>query len=130
MTTNTVFRVEVRPKPGQADPVGEAAHKRAMSLDLPSEPTKIDSAAIYLIQGNINQQQLKQLADQLLADAVIDRATIGSDPQTSEALIEIHPLPGICFWLSGVDRGVPEIWFRIVVHPPLYEWRSTFSGGR
>ena len=93
MTTNNVFRVEVRPKPGQADPVGEAARKRAMSLDLPSDPTKIESAAIYLLQGNITQKQLEQLADQLLADVVIDRATIGSDPQTGQSLIEIHPLP-------------------------------------
>ncbi len=95
MTSSVVFRVEVRPKAGQADPVGEAARKRAVSLGLPNEPTKIDSAAIYLIQGNIDEKQLEQLADQLLADAVIDSATFGSDPQTGEALIEIHPLPGV-----------------------------------
>ncbi|MCH8823657.1 MAG: phosphoribosylformylglycinamidine synthase subunit PurL [Planctomycetes bacterium] len=111
MTTNTVFRVEVRPKAGQADPIGEAARQRAMSLDLPSKPTKIDSAAIYLIQGNIDQQQLEMLADQLLADVVIDSATFGSAELIGESLIEVHPLPGV----MDPDAEVIELAIRSIL---------------
>ena len=44
-----VHRVEVRPKPGELDPRGVAACRDAEALGLPQSPSKIETAAVYLI---------------------------------------------------------------------------------
>ena len=91
----TLVRIEVRPKPGQADPVGEAACRQARSLGLSDSPSRIDAASIYLIQGPIDERQAGRLAEELLADPVMEDATIGSSPARGAALVEIHPRPGV-----------------------------------
>jgi phosphoribosylformylglycinamidine synthase len=90
-----VHRVEVRPKPGELDPRGVAACRDAEALGLPQSPSKIETAAVYLIQGHLGEEQVRQLADYLLADPVMETATIGAAPPGADALIEVHPLPGV-----------------------------------
>ncbi|MCH8316652.1 MAG: phosphoribosylformylglycinamidine synthase subunit PurL [Planctomycetes bacterium] len=94
MPTN-LLRIEVRPKPGQADPVGEAACRQARSLGLSDSPSRIDAASIYLIQGPIDERQAGRLAEELLADPVMEDATIGSSPARGAAMVEVHPRPGV-----------------------------------
>ena len=91
----TVLRIEVRPKPGHADPVGEAACRQAASLGLARTPSRIEAASVYLIEGPLEEHHARQLADDLLADPVLEHATIGAAPSRSEATVEIHPLPGV-----------------------------------
>ncbi len=91
----TLLRIEVRPKLGQADPVGEAACRQARSLGLSDSPSHIDAASIYLIQGPIDERQAGRLAGELLADPVMEDATIGSAPPRGAALVEVHPRPGV-----------------------------------
>ena len=90
-----VHRVEVRPKPGELDPRGVAACRDAGALGLPRTPSRIETAAVYLIQGHLSEEQIRQLADSLLADPVMETATIGAAPAGADALIEIHALPGV-----------------------------------
>ncbi len=91
----TLLRIEVRPKLGQADPVGEAACRQARSLGLSDPPSRIDAASIYLIQGPIDKRQARRLAEELLADPVMEDATIGSSPALGAAMVEVHPRPGV-----------------------------------
>ncbi|MCH8166047.1 MAG: phosphoribosylformylglycinamidine synthase subunit PurS, partial [Planctomycetes bacterium] len=92
---SSVHRIEVRPRPGHPDPRGAAACRDAASLGFSSPPSRIDTAAVYLIHGDLSEQHVRQLAEELLADPVLETATIGAAPPTSNALIEVHPLPGV-----------------------------------
>lgn len=90
-----LYRIEVRPRQGQADPRGEAALHDARTLNLPAAPTRIDHASVYFIEGDLDAQQAERLASELLADPVTQEATIGAAPNRGKSLIEVHPLPGV-----------------------------------
>src|SRR5436190_6407036 len=90
-----VHRIEVRPKPGIPDPRGASACQEAQSLGLSNSPRSIESASVYLLEGALDDQQIAQLAEELLADPVLEQATIGAAPPRAKALIEVHPLPGV-----------------------------------
>ncbi|MCZ6543503.1 MAG: phosphoribosylformylglycinamidine synthase subunit PurL [Planctomycetota bacterium] len=92
---SSVHRIEVRPQPGHPDPRGDAACRDAASLGFSNPPSRIETTAVYLIQGRLHAQQVRQLAEELLADPVLETATIGAAPPTSDTLIEVHPLPGV-----------------------------------
>ena len=91
----TIHRIEVRPRPGHPDPRGSAACREAAGLGLARPPDRIDAAMVYLIQGDLDDGQLRRLADELLADPVTEEATMGSREPMADAMIEIHPLPGV-----------------------------------
>jgi phosphoribosylformylglycinamidine synthase len=90
-----VHRIEVRPRTGELDPRGEAAQRNAQTLGLTRAPRRIDTAAVYLMQGELTDEQLTVLAETLLADPVMETATIGAVPPRADALVEVHPLPGV-----------------------------------
>ncbi len=90
-----VHRVEVRPRPDELDPRGDAARRDAESLGLPRTPSRIDTAAVYLIEGELSEQQVQRVAGVLLADPVMEVVTVGAAPPVADALIEVHPLPGV-----------------------------------
>ncbi|MHC5001497.1 MAG: phosphoribosylformylglycinamidine synthase subunit PurS [Planctomycetota bacterium] len=92
---STVHRIEVRPKSGQPDPAGEAACRDAGSFGLPDPPRRIDAAQVYLIEADLPEAQLRRVAEELLADPVTQDATLGATPPRADALIEVHPLPGV-----------------------------------
>ena len=92
---SAVHRIEVRPRPDQPDPRGAAACRDARSLGLVEPPERIEAAAVYLIQGDLSEEQLRRLADELLAEPVTEVATIGAAPARADSLIEVHPLPGV-----------------------------------
>ncbi len=93
--SRAVLRIEVRPKSGLADPIGEAACRQAASLGLAKTPSRVEAASVYLIEGPLEESHVQRLADELLADPVLEHATIGAAPMQAEALVEIHPLPGV-----------------------------------
>jgi len=90
-----VHRVEVRPRTGEPDPRGEAAQRDAQGLGLAAAPTRIDTAEVYLIQGELTEDQLALLAETMLADPVMEQVTIGAAAGPNGAVIEVHPLPGV-----------------------------------
>ena len=50
---------------------------------------------MYLIEGGLAEEQIRRLADELLADPLTETATIGAAPTDADALVEVHPLPGV-----------------------------------
>ena len=92
-----VHRVEVRPKSGQRDPRAEAVVRQAASLGLP-RPSAAQHASVYLLEGDLSEGQVRRIADELLADPVTQVAELqarGSVRPRLDALIEVHPLPGV-----------------------------------
>src|SRR4029453_15169273 len=88
----SLYRVEVRPKPGMPDPRGAAALREAESLGLARAPDRIDSASVYLLEGELDEDQIQHLTVELLADPVTEQPHIGATPPNAAALIEVHPL--------------------------------------
>ena len=92
-----VHRVEVRPKSGQRDPRAEAVIRQAASLGLP-HPSAVQHASVYLLEGDLSEGQVRRIADELLADPVTQVAELqarGTVRPRLDALIEVHPLPGV-----------------------------------
>ncbi|MCH7544796.1 MAG: phosphoribosylformylglycinamidine synthase subunit PurL [Planctomycetes bacterium] len=77
------------------DPKGQAVRREVESLGLDDPPSRVDTTSVYLIQGNLDESQIKRLAEEFLADPVTEESVIGTTPVRGEALIEIHPLPGV-----------------------------------
>jgi phosphoribosylformylglycinamidine synthase II len=77
------------------DSRGDAACREARSLGLHDAPQHVTSANVYLLEGELDQMQVRELADDLLADPVTEEAVIGSSPVKASAVIEVHPLPGV-----------------------------------
>lgn len=77
------------------DPKGQAVRREAESLGLDDPPSRVDATSVYLIQGDLDEFQIKRLAEEFLADPVTEESVIGTAPARGEALIEIHPLPGV-----------------------------------
>ncbi len=90
-----VHRVEVRPRPGQPDPLGDAACREAATLGLSRPPRRIDAAAVYLIEGELGEPAVRRLAEELLADPLTETVTLGAAAPVADALVEVHPLPGV-----------------------------------
>lgn len=92
-----VHRIEVRPRSqrGVSDPRGAAARREAESLGLPRPPKQIDAASVYLIEGDLTPEQVRRIAEELLADPVTEDALVGASKPRGDALIEVHPLPGV-----------------------------------
>jgi len=90
-----IHRVEVRPRSGAPDPKGSAACRAAKSAGVAGVPSRIDAASVYLISADLDDAQLQRLAVELLADPVTEEPRIGASPPRGDALIEIHPLPGV-----------------------------------
>jgi phosphoribosylformylglycinamidine synthase II len=95
MSAASVHRIEVRPRAGASDPKGEAARREAESAGAPAALRRVDFAAVYLIEAELDEGQVRRIADELLADPVTEEANIGSASPRGDALIEVHPLPGV-----------------------------------
>lgn len=95
MSTPRIVRIEVRPRHGQSDPRGEAARRDAVALGLSTAPSRVDAANVYLIETDLADDAVSRIADELLADPVLETHVIGATPATASAMIEVHPLPGV-----------------------------------
>ena len=95
---NAVHRIEVRPKDGMPDVRGSGVQKRAAAEHGLATPTSVRSAQVYLLEGAIDAASLQRVATELLADPVTQVAELqarGTVRPRLDALIEVHPLPGV-----------------------------------
>ncbi len=91
-----VHRFEVLPKPGTADPLGEAVRRDARALGIIA--TSVRAAHVYLVKAALTPQQAEAVRAQLLADPVTETAVTGASPVppiTAGSVVEVHPLPGV-----------------------------------
>ncbi|MCP3904514.1 MAG: phosphoribosylformylglycinamidine synthase subunit PurL [Planctomycetes bacterium] len=92
---STVHRIEVRPRREAGDPRGAAACREAQSVGVEPAPHRIDAASVFLIAGDLGDPQVRRIADELLTDAVTEQSVVGAAEVTGDALVEVHPLPGV-----------------------------------
>jgi phosphoribosylformylglycinamidine synthase II len=101
-----LHRIEVRVKSGQVDPKARAVARElvaaGLAASLPlgggSEGSGIEPrfAKVYLIEGDLSLDQAHIAAGRLLADPVVEDATVGPAPTPDKHVtIEVHPLAGV-----------------------------------
>ncbi len=89
----TVFRIEVSPNQESIDTGGRAALEQARQAGF--SPTNIESTALYLLEGELDDDSLVTIVNELLCDPVTQTVTIGSCDQLADSMIEVHPQPGV-----------------------------------
>lgn len=91
-TAAQVHRVEVRPKPNAGDPRGHDLARRARELGL--DPAAAHATRVYLIEGDLSDEQLSRVVGALLANPVTETGSTGAAPAVG-SVVEVHPLPGV-----------------------------------
>jgi len=86
-------RIEVWPAPGEP-PAGSGLVEEAKAAL--GHVQAVHVARVYLVQSSLSEATLRQVAEQLLADPVTERAVLGVADVSEEAVtVEIHPKPGV-----------------------------------
>ena len=92
--TARVFRIEVWPKPGEVDPAADAVLGQAQAV-WPAV-SRVGSARVYLIEAALDDEQVRRIAEGLLADPVNQVARVGAAPVDDAApVVEVHYQPGV-----------------------------------
>jgi len=90
--TAAVHRIEIHPMPSAGDPRGDKLAAQSSALGFPLE--RAHTAHVYLIEGELTDDQLKAICTKLLANPVVERIHVGASEPIG-ALAEVHPLPGV-----------------------------------
>ena len=91
-----VHRIEVRRRTEAGDPAADALLADAGDLEADLRPTGASRIDVYLLQGDLQAEELDRIGEGLLADPVMQVAEVGAaGVPAGHALIEVHPLPGV-----------------------------------
>lgn len=91
-----VHRIEVRRRSEAGDPAADALLADAGDLEAGLTPDSAARVDVYLLEGDFEPGELDRIAEGLLADPVLQVASIGAGPVPAGCvLIEVHPLPGV-----------------------------------
>ena len=94
--TATVHRIEIHRRPEAGDPAADALRRDAAGLPDAMIPSSVACAAVYLLEGPLSDTELLQIAEELLADPVMQSPVIGAAAaEPNQVVIEVHPLPGV-----------------------------------
>ncbi len=91
----TVHRIEVRPSSDAGDPRGAAACQSARTASLDAQPQAVQATSIYLIEGELDADAVRRIADELLSHPVTERSVVGASAPRADSLVEVHPQPGV-----------------------------------
>ncbi|NLY03010.1 MAG: phosphoribosylformylglycinamidine synthase subunit PurL [Rhodopirellula sp.] len=97
-----LWEVDIYPRAGHPDLIGNQVSADAADLGLADAP-QVTAARGYLIQGDLSREQVARIANELLADGVVERTVVApvGDPSLVEApegrshLIHVLPKPGV-----------------------------------
>ncbi len=101
----TLWEVDIYPADGQPDQAGSQAATDAVDLGL-AESLHVRAAYGYLLQGDLQREQVERLARELLSDPVVQRTVVApvGDPQLNAPpgagpdglrQIQVMPKPGV-----------------------------------
>ncbi|MFH1093217.1 MAG: phosphoribosylformylglycinamidine synthase subunit PurL [Candidatus Omnitrophota bacterium] len=116
------WRIEVKNKSSVKDPVGEAIKRDIIDLGINSVQD-VKMVQIYIIEGKFSKGQIKKIADELLADLIIQSSRCGrledkkfsSVSKKDEYVIEIAYNPGVMDpWQESTRKGIMDLGIRDV----------------
>src|ERR1700722_18092043 len=97
-----VYRIDVRTKPApnasttaQNDPLGNAVRQQIAEFGTQTGP--ISTSRIFLLETDANRQSVQRIADELLADPIVESAEVfeAAPKDAGKSRIEIHLKPGV-----------------------------------
>ena len=97
-----LWQIDIYPADGQPDIAAKKAATDARDLGVATD-LSVASAHGYLIQGDLTAEQAQRIADQLLADRVVERTVVAptgdgslAQPPNGRAnLVHVLPKPGV-----------------------------------
>jgi len=92
-----LWEVDIHPSEGQPDLTAHQIAAAAAELGI-AQDLAVSTARGFLIQGDLNQEQIARLADQLLADRVVERSVIAQVGVSATGLASATgpPSPSLC----------------------------------
>ncbi len=112
-----LWRIEVKNKSSVKDPVGEAIKRDIIDLGINSVKD-VKMVQVYIIAGKLSKRQVKKIADELLADLIIQNSRYGlledrkfdSVPKKDRHVIEIAYNPGVMDpWQESTRKGIRDL---------------------
>src|SRR5262245_42557108 len=97
-----LWEIDIYPAPGQPDRLAQQVAADARDLGF-ARNLNVTAANGYLIQGPLDEKQIRQLADELFVDRVVERAVVGRvgsealsrPPRERDTLAHVLPKPGV-----------------------------------
>jgi phosphoribosylformylglycinamidine synthase II len=97
-----LWEIDIYPAPGQPDRLAQQVAADARDLGL-ARDLNVTSASAYLIQGPLDERQIRRLADELFVDRVVERAIVApvgdavlcKPPREAATLAHVLPKPGV-----------------------------------
>ncbi len=107
-----MFRVEVSVKPDLPDPRGEALQKDIRDLGI-AAAGRVRVSDIYLLEGDLSQEELTLICRELLADPVVEQYSLGKSsplaPLDAHA-VEVAYNPGVMDPVEeSVSKGILDL---------------------
>jgi phosphoribosylformylglycinamidine synthase len=127
-TSTGVVRIEVRPREGMPDPRADAIVRQAAALG--HTVAHAATARVYLIEAPLTDGQVRLIAERLLAAPIVESWTIGaSAARPGDAIVEVHPLPGVMDPAAQSVRDAIRELLRLDTPPVVSTgWRYDLSG--
>jgi phosphoribosylformylglycinamidine synthase len=91
-----IHRIDVRPKSGTPDPLGQSVRQQIRDLNKPVE--SVQTTRIFLLDTDAELAAIRRIAAELLADPVVESAQIFDRKSVSSqgtSRIEVHLKPGV-----------------------------------
>ncbi|MEO1277878.1 MAG: hypothetical protein AAFV77_02860, partial [Planctomycetota bacterium] len=86
-------RFEVRPLPDAGDPRAHRLVREAAALGYDLEAAH--TAKVYLLEGELTEDQRQAIASALLVNPVTEKLRNGQPDAERAVTLEVHPLPGV-----------------------------------
>ncbi|MFH2138634.1 MAG: phosphoribosylformylglycinamidine synthase subunit PurL [Candidatus Omnitrophota bacterium] len=111
------WRVEVKNKAKVTDPVGEGLKRSIVDMGIDTV-TEVKMVQVYIIEGDINKQQVKVVCDELLCDNVIQEYKFGLledktfKGETKKNYFEVETAynPGVMDpWEESTQKGIKDL---------------------
>src|SRR3989338_7716067 len=91
------WRVEIREKEGFYDAVGESVKRDVIDLGFRKKVQNIKAVGVYLVEGDINESDIKFICENLMIDPVTQEYNYNKDAfdQTRFKVVEVAYNPGV-----------------------------------
>jgi len=97
-----LWEIDIYPAEGQPDLIGDQVAGDTADLGL-AENLAVTAARGYLVQASLDREQVIRIADELLADRLVERtvvapvgnAALGQPPDGARQLVHVLPKPGV-----------------------------------
>ena len=89
-----VYRIEIRPKEGFGDPHADGVQHQIQELGI-EDVSAVRSARLFFLGGELSAEDAARVAEELLADPVVEDFRVGASDGNGAGVIEVHRQAGV-----------------------------------